>query len=93
MKRPLSSKHWTHRRFFMGVILQNFNLGGTDMSTTRPLIVLWPKDLQHRYQISPQTLYRWERTGRVPRRDVRIGGVASGWYRSTIEQAESGQAA
>jgi hypothetical protein len=63
------------------------------VAAARPLTVLWPKDLLHRYQISPETLRRWERTGRVPRRDVHIAGDPSGWYRSTIEQAEAGQAA
>jgi predicted DNA-binding transcriptional regulator AlpA len=52
--------------------------------------LLRPVDLQRRYGISLPTRWRWEKAGRLPPRDVFIGGVAIGWKPSTIEAAESG---
>lgn len=54
-------------------------LGGTD--------VIWNAGLEARYGISPPTRWRWERAGKLPPRDVHIGG-RSGWKLATIEAAE-----
>lgn len=52
--------------------------------------VIYPKGVEIRYGISLSTRWRWERQGRLPARDVYIGGVAVGWRPSTIEAAERG---
>ena len=49
---------------------------------------IWPRGVELRYDISPPTRWRWERDGRLPRRDVFIGGRPVGWKPSTIEGAE-----
>jgi hypothetical protein len=49
--------------------------------------VFWPSGLLERYGISRPTLWRWERGGMIPARDVHIGG-RTGWRRETIEAAE-----
>jgi hypothetical protein len=36
-------------------------------------------------------LWRWERSKKLPPRDVYIGGVPEGWRAETIEAAERGQ--
>jgi hypothetical protein len=51
--------------------------------------VYWPSGLLERYGVSRPTLWRWERNGKIPARDVHIGG-RSGWRRETIEAAERG---
>lgn len=53
--------------------------------------VMWPRDLRVRYGISITTLWRWERSKKLPPRDVYIGGVPEGWRAETIEAAERGQ--
>ena len=50
--------------------------------------VIWPSGLEERYGISAITRWRWERAGKLPARDVHIGG-RSGWKPATIEAAES----
>ena len=40
--------------------------------------------------MSAPTLWRWERAGKLPSRDVFIGGRAVGWRPATIDQAERG---
>jgi predicted DNA-binding transcriptional regulator AlpA len=54
---------------------------------------IWPRGLRERYGVSGPTLWRWERTGKLPDRDVFIGGRAVGWRPETIERAERGEAA
>lgn len=49
--------------------------------------VIWAFGLVERYGVSGPTLWRWERAGLLPERDVHIGG-RSGWRIKTIEQAE-----
>ena len=39
---------------------------------------------------SAPTLWRWERDGKLPDRDVFVGGRAVGWKPETIEFAERG---
>jgi predicted DNA-binding transcriptional regulator AlpA len=51
-------------------------------------IVLWPSDVEQRYRISDSTRSRWEKTGKLPPRDVHLGGEAVAWYATTIEGAE-----
>jgi predicted DNA-binding transcriptional regulator AlpA len=40
--------------------------------------VVWPKGVEERYGISACTRWRWEKQGRLPARDVSIGGK-TGW--------------
>ena len=56
-------------------------------------VVLWPADIERRYQIADSTRARWEKSGLLPARDVHIGENISGWRRQTIEQAERRPAA
>lgn len=49
--------------------------------------VIWPRGLEQRYGISAITRWRWERAGRLPPRDVHIGG-RSGWRPDTLTAAE-----
>ena len=52
--------------------------------------VLWPVDVANRYGVSEKTRWEWERDGKLPKRDVHIGGEAVAWYVTTIEAAERG---
>jgi predicted DNA-binding transcriptional regulator AlpA len=52
--------------------------------------VIWPKGLEAMLGISAPTRWRWEKDGKLPRRDVHIGG-RDGWKPETIEKALSGQ--
>lgn len=45
--------------------------------------VVWPKGVEERYGISACTRWRWEREGKLPARDVSIGGK-TGWKPSTL---------
>jgi hypothetical protein len=49
--------------------------------------VVWPSGVQLRYGITGVTRWRWERSGKLPARDVHIGGK-SGWRPETLEAAE-----
>jgi predicted DNA-binding transcriptional regulator AlpA len=49
--------------------------------------VIWPSGLEDRYGISAPTRWRWERSGKLPPRDVFVGG-RSGWRPETLENAE-----
>jgi hypothetical protein len=53
--------------------------------------VIWPSGVQDRYDISAPTRWRWERDGKLPARDVFIGG-RSGWRPGTLDAAERGPA-
>jgi predicted DNA-binding transcriptional regulator AlpA len=53
--------------------------------------VIWRAGLRERWGISAPTLWRWERTGKVPRPDVVIGD-REGWKPETIERAEQSAA-
>lgn len=55
--------------------------------------VFLPRHVEARYGVSGMTRWRWEKDGKLPPRDVHIGGKAAGWYASTIERAERGEAA
>jgi hypothetical protein len=50
---------------------------------------VWPKGVQERYGISFTTRWRWEKTGRLPARDVFLGGHPIGWRPATLDAADS----
>ena len=50
--------------------------------------VLRPFHLAERYQCSAPTIWRMQRDGRLPARDVHLGGKPIGWRLSTLEAAE-----
>jgi len=50
--------------------------------------VVYPRGLEARYGISLSTRWRWERAGRLPPRDVFVGGAPVGWRPETLEAAE-----
>jgi hypothetical protein len=62
-----------------------------DLKPRRALIegkrVIWPRGLELRLGISAITRWRWERAGKLPPRDVHIGG-RSGWSPDTLAAAE-----
>lgn len=49
--------------------------------------VIWPGGVEERYDISTPTRWRWEREGKLPPRDVNVGGK-TGWRPATLEAAE-----
>lgn len=55
--------------------------------------IFWPRDLEVYLNISPVTVWRMTRDGRLPPRDAYIGGRPIGWRRSTIERALRGETA
>jgi len=61
-------------------------------SPTEGTHVVWPRGVCERYDISAVTLWRWERAGRLPPRDIEIGG-RKGWKPGTLAAAEAGRAA
>lgn len=50
--------------------------------------VVWPAGVELRYGISAVTRWRWERAGKLPPRDLHIGG-RSGWRPDTLKAAEA----
>jgi hypothetical protein len=56
-----------------------------------PSIALTPAEIEHRYRVSNTTRQRWEREGKLPKRDFFLGGKAKGWMLTTIEKAERGE--
>jgi hypothetical protein len=55
--------------------------------------IIWPKGIEARYDISKTTRWLWEQSGKLPPRDVYIGGSGEplGWKPSTIEAMERGE--
>jgi hypothetical protein len=51
--------------------------------------VVWPKGVEDRYDIAAVTRWRWERSGRLPARDINLGGK-TGWSPETLAAAERG---
>jgi predicted DNA-binding transcriptional regulator AlpA len=51
-------------------------------------VVVWASGVEDRYGISAPTRWRWEKTGRLPKRDVDIGGK-TGWRPETLAAAET----
>lgn len=49
----------------------------------RGLLVVWPSGLAEDLGITAVTRWRWERDGKLPKRDVSIAG-RTGWKPSTI---------
>jgi hypothetical protein len=56
-------------------------------------VVIYPGGAEIRYSISGPTRWRWEQAGKLPPRDVFVGGKAIGWRPETLEEAERGPAA
>jgi hypothetical protein len=52
--------------------------------------VVWPGGVESRYGISATTRWRWEKRGRLPPRDVFIGGEPAGWRPETLVAADRG---
>ena len=50
--------------------------------------IVWPKGLEARFGVSAITRWRWEKSGKLPPRDVFIGGLAKGWRPETLAAAE-----
>lgn len=50
--------------------------------------VVWPSGVERRYDISAVTRWRWERAGKLPGRDVTIGG-RTGWRPDTLNSHET----
>lgn len=53
--------------------------------------IIWPKGIEQRYGITKTTRWQWEQKGKLPPRDVHIGGEPLGWKPSTIEGMERGE--
>jgi predicted DNA-binding transcriptional regulator AlpA len=53
---------------------------------TRGSGVIWPRGVEQLYGISPPTRWRWEKEGRLPKRDVDVGGK-TGWKPSSLPGA------
>jgi predicted DNA-binding transcriptional regulator AlpA len=51
--------------------------------------VIYPQGVEQILDVSKPTRWRMEREGRLPARDVFIGGVAVGWKPETIDRALS----
>ena len=54
---------------------------------TEGTAVVWPRGAEIRYCISAPTRWRWEKSGRLPPRDVNLGGK-TGWRPETLTAAE-----
>ncbi|MCC7200707.1 MAG: transcriptional regulator [Gammaproteobacteria bacterium] len=53
--------------------------------------VLWRRNLAARYDVCRETVWRWEKDGKIPAPDVRIGN-RRGWRLETIRAHESAAA-
>ena len=53
--------------------------------------VVWPAGVCERFGIKPVTRWRWERDGRLPKRDAFVNGVAVGWRPETLDAAARGE--
>lgn len=53
---------------------------------------VWPSGAQKRYGVSAPTLWRWEKDGKLPPRDVFVGGKPVGWRPETLDAADRGEA-
>jgi hypothetical protein len=53
--------------------------------------VVWPRGVEERYGISAVTRWRWEKSNRLPARDVHLGD-RSGWRPETLDSYERGTA-
>ena len=43
-----------------------------------------PRDVEAQFDISDTTRWRWERDGKLPKRDMFLGGEAIGWRPATL---------
>jgi predicted DNA-binding transcriptional regulator AlpA len=53
--------------------------------------ILRPVAIEQRYGVSGPTRWRWEKSGRLPPRDVFLNGKPWGWRESSLVAAESGR--
>jgi predicted DNA-binding transcriptional regulator AlpA len=58
-------------------------VGGTDC--------IFPRGVEERFGVTSATRYRWEKSGKLPPRDVNVGGKAVEWRPATIHAAERGE--
>lgn len=49
--------------------------------------VIWRPDLQHKLEVSSNTILRWMKSGRLPEPDVNLSRKTKGWLLSTLEEA------
>jgi len=49
--------------------------------------ILWPADLRKALRISPDTLARWRKAGKLPPPDVALTRRTTGWRLSTLRAA------
>lgn len=49
--------------------------------------VVWASGVEARYDISAPTRWRWERDGKLPPRDINVGGK-TGWRPETLAAHE-----
>lgn len=54
--------------------------------------VIWASGVEKRYGISAPTRWRWERSGKLPPRDIDVGGK-TGWRPETLAAAETARGA
>lgn len=47
---------------------------------------VWPRGVEQMFDISPPTRWRWEKSGRLPKRDISLGGK-TGWRPETLAAA------
>lgn len=50
--------------------------------------IVWPIGIERRYGISTVTRWRWEKLGKLPARDITVGG-RTGWRPETLVAAEN----
>lgn len=48
--------------------------------------IVWPKGLEQMLGISAPTRWRWEKDGKLPQRDINVGG-RSGWSHKILNAA------
>ena len=64
---------------------QDFRTRGSPIAGTA---VVWAKGVEQRYGLSEVTRWRWERDGKLPPRDVNVGG-RTGWRPETLAAFEN----
>jgi len=57
----------------------------------KPGVTLLPREIAIRYRIADYTRSRWEREGKLPKRDFFVGNKPRGWFLETILKAERGE--
>ncbi len=86
----MSASKSSHRRPLAARVPRGRPAGRTVECRTAGTHILWPKAIEERYNISKTTRWLWEQQGKLPPRDVYVGGRPMGWKPETIERAEAG---